>query len=56
MISDKQPADEQGKNDQRQEYETPRLRSIELLPEETLGVGCKLGGDPVCQATFNEGS
>jgi hypothetical protein len=28
----------------KQPYETPRLRAIELLAEEVMGVGCKLLG------------
>ena len=27
-------------------YEKPRLRTIELVAEEVLGVGCKLPGGP----------
>jgi len=32
---------------EKQSYEKPRLRSIELVAEEVLGIGCKTAaGDP----------
>jgi hypothetical protein len=42
--------------DQRQPYEPPRLQVVELLPEETLGIGCKVQGEPLCGQSFNFGS
>jgi len=40
--------DEKTENRDRQPYEKPGLRAIELVAEEVLGVGCKLddGGEP----------
>ena len=38
--------------DARERYETPVLRAVELLPDETLGLGCKV--DVVsCSQSFN---
>ena len=42
--------------DDRQPYEKPRLRTIELVAEEVLAVGCKNAsipafGNPVCMVT-----
>ncbi len=42
--------------DSRQEYEKPRLRVIELPLEETMAVGCKIGGDFTCESTIEAGT
>ena len=44
------------KRAKREPYEKPQLRTIELALGETMAEGCKLGGDPVCQANFDPGS
>lgn len=42
--------------DQRQPYVPPRMQVVELLPEETLGIGCKTQSEPLCGQGFNFGS
>jgi len=41
----------QAKEETKQAYEKPRLRTIELAAEEVLGIGCKISGS----ATINVG-
>jgi len=40
----------------RRPYERPHMRVIELLPEETLGIGCKTAAEVACQSGFGFGS
>jgi hypothetical protein len=40
----------------RRPYEAPQLRAVELLPEETLGFGCKTAPEVPCQSGFGFGS
>ncbi len=40
----------------RRPYEPPQLRTVELLPEETLGFGCKTQSEVPCQTGFDFGS
>lgn len=35
---------EQDKEQTKQPYEKPKLRTIELVAEEVLGIGCKMAG------------
>lgn len=36
----------------RRAYEAPLLRTVELLPSETLGLGCKTEAEALCQINF----
>lgn len=56
MDHKEQPKQRQQSNGQRQPYEAPRLQIVELLPEETLGIGCKTMSEPSCTVGFNTGS
>ncbi|MCE9614647.1 MAG: hypothetical protein K8T26_10255 [Lentisphaerae bacterium] len=56
MEHKNQPDQQPARMESRLPYEPPRLQVVELLPEETLGIGCKTQAEPLCGQGFNFGS
>lgn len=51
-----QQSDVERAGEKRRPYEAPQLRAVELLPEETLGFGCKTAPEVKCQSGWGFGS